>query len=376
MEKDQGNGEKRVKITRSSKCSLKFSNKSKLSTLREVMQEYGRVTNIFIDKFWEHTPDKGKLLKEVIECGDTWLTARLRKVSAREAIDMIQAVKSKKKGKKVKPVHKGKKMSVSCTIAELQSSEKSKEFDAWLHLQSIGRKIVIDLPVRFHKQYNDLSVRGTRLNSYVITESYVMFSFEIETGIKKTEGNIVGIDTGINALASTSDNKQYGTDIKECVERIKRCKHGSRGQQRARRALKQRIDEVSKEVVGNHTRLIVVEKLKNLNKNSRVKRRLTKSIRRSIGSWTYRYWLEKLQRTSEDRRSSFRSVSPYNTSICCSSCGFTDRSNRSREVFLCQRCGYADNADINAAKNILDRFLTGPYGASFKPKESLEFLVT
>ncbi|HDQ15942.1 MAG TPA: hypothetical protein ENN45_02675 [Bacteroidetes bacterium] len=37
------------------------------------------------------------------------------------------------------------------------------------------------------------------------------------------------------------------------------------------------------------------------------------------------------------------------------------------EKFLCQKCGYTDNADINAARNILERFLTGQYGAGCKP---------
>ena len=78
------------------------------------------------------------------------------------------------------------------------------------------------------------------------------------------------MDTGINALASTSDGKQYGTDIKGLVESIKRKKHGSKGQQRARRALKQRMDEVAKEVVQGK-QLVVVEKLKKMNHKSVVR---------------------------------------------------------------------------------------------------------
>jgi transposase, IS605 orfB family len=51
-------------------------------------------------------------------------------------------------------------------------------------------------------------------------------------------------------------------------------------------------------------------------------------------------------------------VNPKNTSRRCSSCGHVARENReSQAVFLCKKCGYNDNADHNAAINILDRAL-------------------
>jgi thiol-disulfide isomerase/thioredoxin len=65
----------------------------------------------------------------------------------------------------------------------------------------------------------------------------------------KDKGVVIGMDTGISALASTSDEKQYGRDIKTLVEKVKRKKHGSNAQQRVRRALRQRMNEVAKEVV-------------------------------------------------------------------------------------------------------------------------------
>ena len=116
--------------------------------------------------------------------------------------------------------------------------------------------------------------------------------------------------------------------------------------------------------------LIVVEKLKNLSKLSKVTRRVTQSIRRSIGSWNYRYWLTRLEQQCEQNRVSFRTVSPAYTSQKCSGCGHTDRSNRNGEKFRCQSCGLTDNADINAARNILERFLTGKYGSCYKPLNS------
>lgn len=51
-------------------------------------------------------------------------------------------------------------------------------------------------------------------------------------------------------------------------------------------------------------------------------------------------------------------VDPKNTSRRCSSCGHVAQENReSQAVFLCKACGYSDNADHNAAINILDRAL-------------------
>jgi putative transposase len=70
-------------------------------------------------------------------------------------------------------------------------------------------------------------------------------------------------------------------------------------------------------------------------------------------------------------------VDPRNTSRTCSQCGHCEKANRkSQESFLCQRCGFAANADYNAALNIsrkkwaaVNRPLASPPGgvdASFR----------
>lgn len=358
-----------MKIKRSTRCTLKYANKSKLQTLDLVLVEYARVVNSFIDIFWLSCPAKAKLLKPVVDSVPTWFTARLRQVAAREAIDLIRSVQERDKEQAVKPVHGGRSMSLSSTVACLQPA-KASSFDCWLHLNSIGQGIILNLPIKLHKHFNILQERGRRLESYVISRDRVQFCFERETGPKKAPTSCIGIDTGINALASTSEGRQFGRDIKQGIERIKRCKHGSRGQLKARRALRQRMAEVAKEVTKDVT-LVVVENLKGITKGTRKpKRRLGRNIRRSIGSWNVRYWLTRLQQTCEERNVSFRTVSPYKTSQMCPACNHTDRRNRNGEKFLCLSCGYTGNADITASRNILSRFLTGPYGAGCKPSSN------
>lgn len=47
-------------------------------------------------------------------------------------------------------------------------------------------------------------------------------------------------------------------------------------------------------------------------------------------------------------------INPAYTSQRCHQCGHTAKKNReSQAVFRCVNCGYTDNADINAARNIL-----------------------
>ena len=103
-----------------------------------------------------------------------------------------------------------------------------------------------------------------------------------------------------------------------------------------------------------------------MNNNSKLKGRLSKNIRSAIGNWNYRFWLNRLEQNCEINRVSFRTVSPYYTSQKCNRCGHTDRANRSGEIFRCQKCGYSGNADVFAARNILERFVTGKYGSCYK----------
>ena len=407
-----------MKIVRSSKCSVRFATQKKKEELQTILQEYGKVVNTFIDYFWKNGAVKNiELLKDIVDIPkNTWLSARLRKVSAREALAMVGSAKAvmesnkqmmfnrisaiesalkqlkptnkrvrrkinnlhiELKSKKMKlnswkptmPKHNGRSMSVSCTIAELKTSKETKEFNAWLHLASVGNKISLDIPIKFHKHFNQLVKTGTRLNSYIISKDSVVFAFEIETGPKKTVKKMIGVDTGITALAALSTGELLGTDIKEHIARAKRCSYGSKGHKRASRALKQVMDEVAKQTILD-TDLVVVENLKGISANTKLKGRLSSNMRSSIGKWNQRYWMGRLEQNCERNRVSFRSVSPYNTSITCSTCGNVDRaSRRSQEVFECSVCAHTENADINAAKNILSRFATGKYGSCYKPNK-------
>ncbi|MFB9623566.1 zinc ribbon domain-containing protein, partial [Nonomuraea helvata] len=53
-------------------------------------------------------------------------------------------------------------------------------------------------------------------------------------------------------------------------------------------------------------------------------------------------------------------VDPSYTSQQCSACGHVDKNNRpDQETFSCTSCGFAEHADVNAARNIASRGVAG-----------------
>ncbi|MCP4914522.1 MAG: transposase [Oligoflexia bacterium] len=122
------------------------------------------------------------------------------------------------------------------------------------------------------------------------------------------------------------------------------------------------LHEVSKDICKNHA-IVCMEnlKVKNMSKSASgtienpgkmvsQKSGLNRSILRQ-GWGMFRQFCEyKTKRYG----SHLELVSPKNTSRICSSCGHTCKENRlSQSEFLCQNCGYEENADKNAANNIL-----------------------
>lgn len=349
-----------MKIIRSTKCSIKFATQKKRSQLIGILTDYGKIVNQYIDLFWTRDEiTKAQLLKPLIDQVKSDYSFRFKKVAAREAVDMISAVKERWKNEPKnisKPLHKGQRMMCSTTLVEVNKSNTS--FDYYLKIRSIGFKIKLDIPIKSHRHFNKLLSQGKRLNSYIITNQDIQFCFEIETGPKKKEGKTLGIDTGIKNLGTDSNGKVYGQRIESIIQNINRCQHGSKRQKRLKNYLKHYISEVAKEIFKTNKNLsrIVVERLKNMNFKTKVRRKAGRGLRKTIGAWNYRLWLSRLEKNCEENCVSYTSINPSFTSLICNSCGHSDKMNRSEQSkFCCISCGHADHADVNAAKNILDR---------------------
>jgi len=62
----------------------------------------------------------------------------------------------------------------------------------------------------------------------------------------------------------------------------------------------------------------------------------------------------KIKYKSEMKNKFFREIDPAYTSQRCSTCGHIHKDNRkTQSSFLCTKCGFQWNADLNASHNIL-----------------------
>lgn len=72
-----------------------------------------------------------------------------------------------------------------------------------------------------------------------------------------------------------------------------------------------------------------------------------------LKNWTYFDLQQKIKYKAEEVGIEVRFVEPRYTSQRCSECGHIDRENRpDQATFKCTRCGYEENADFNAARNL------------------------
>ena len=372
-----------MKINRSSKCYFdKWLTNKKKAELKEILKEYSRICNYFVWKYENDILAKSKFelcgAKYtnlcVIETG-TFLTIGIISEALYEAYGAVQSAKSNAENRKDKryfrPKFYGKKMTLSQRVQSHGVSQNTAFFDYNIILKGFrndkGRGYKISIPLKKHVQFNKWYNLGRIANSVVITDKYVLFSFEIETGAKKTDGNEYGFDFGVKQLGALSDGRVIGggIGIEGMVHDLQRKKRCSKAYYRKKEEIREYINREVKNIDFPNTKLIVVERLKSMKYKMSEKEKgednsAKKKNRSVFYNVSYRQVLTRIQMLSEENRVTFRSINPAYTSQECSQCGHIEEGNRpNRDLFLCKKCGYTANADYNASKVILKRFTTG-----------------
>lgn len=238
------------------------------------------------------------------------------------------------------------------------------------------RNEVIYLPLQINRKYHSVFCRNKNHLVRVNKNKIEIFTTKEEKDpVFKAEIKAVGIDINVKhnmAALSNGDTIDYDRRyIKQIIEQLQkldkkkkteeqRLKTNKKVAKLCRRTewyFKKKISEILDYFEENNITDVVMEDLSLsdksyiLNPEFNIKySRLVRLLRLSnLNNW--------FRQQAEKRGIRLHTTPSHYTSQTCNICGCVDRENRTtQEEFKCINCHHKDNADLNAAKNILLRY--------------------
>ena len=235
-------------------------------------------------------------------------------------------------------------------------------FDVWIKLTSLGNKLNLKLPSQKHKhfyKYANWKLKKTVRLRKVKDTYYIDLLFENEVPLKEY-GKTIGVDIGYKDLLVSSENKHYDKGMQSLYEKISRKKQGSKAFKRSLIERNNKINESLNQLNLTDIREIVAEDLKDVKKNTRKNKRITKKFNNKLQRWSYPKVLSKLSYLCEENGVLLTLVNPSYTSQKCSNCGVICKSNRQGKIYKCT-CGLEIDADYNASINLSHMGVYSPH---------------
>lgn len=389
-----------MKLIKRSQVSLKEATNFKTSKLKDLFEEYQRVVSAFIDRYWMNPKLPSKINSEMYKQIDSWLLGKTMKCAGNQAMKILRSAhtnnkkktytiykkifskaKSKKKNWSItkqpwsiwskgkvfrprinKPIFDGTTIELNEDLCHIQESKEATSFDLWIRLGSIfGNRFSLILPTHKHKQYNKLLSKGYELSKSLTLyfnkdqkRYYANLFFQKEVPeAPKNRTKALGIDLGRNKLFACSDGRLLGTEFTEKVQELLNKKKNSRNYLTSLKSLKDYIDcEIKKLNIPDYD-VIVMEDLINMNYKVRLRGRMNKFQRAEQAHWNLSQVYRRIQDICDENRVLLIKIPPAYTSQRCSSCGEIHKESRQGEIYHCISCGYTEDADYNASKNIL-----------------------
>lgn len=355
-------------MIRQVELSLKFLNKEKRIKLTEFHLKYIEALKFFVDILWDSNEYKFVTTDSLKKCNVN-ITSRAKQCAGKQALSIINGTLKKHKqriyrrdilksnGEDTSKLNlliskKPSKPIIENIPIELDSRfisilDINNTFDLWVKFTGINGKITC--PLKKTKIFNKWNKQGALKQSCRLTKNSIILYFECDK--KQQVGNkVIGIDIGINSVITTSDGVQnkicpHGHSMNSILRKLSKKKKGSKSFKRAVEHRKNFINWSINQLSLNSCNSIVVENISNMRKG--------KNRGRFLSHFTYTIIFNKLEQLCEEWNVSINKVNPAYTSQKCSVCGEIKTENRNGEHFTCVNCGYSQNADVNAAVNIL-----------------------
>ena len=399
-------------LIRTAQHTTKFSNPGKIEVLRTFLSEYQLAVQHYVDYFWttkvewiasdqsiktlDVVNEKFDLPNFISTVGNEPkntpnLSAKMFKNAAGQALGIVASVIAKRNKLTFKlnvatakgdvnrvlklqedlEAFKLTKPDAKITTANLDSNtlefidvnyngKSFKEFDGFLKITSMSKTLgFIEIPVKFHRQVNNLQKRGYKQKTtWFVSLDKVCSTWEKPLPTKKQSGRKVGADQGIKTCLTLSDGQitppcNHGHSLESIMQKLSRCKKGSKGFANVQEHRKNYINWSIKQLNLTDINEIGYENVKNI--------RYGKNQSNYMKSWTFTTIRTAVERRCEEAGVQLNQQGSIYRSQRCSSCGFVHKKSRNKKQFTCTQCGHCLDADLNGALNHEVNLVDIPY---------------
>lgn len=296
-----------------------------------------------------------------------WLRNGSAKIQHQALRDFEQAMQQWFRGTRGKPRWRKKGHHESFCVPTVSSVHRTNKRWSSVNVPKIGQ-------VRFRRSREvPPNVKSFRVKRDATGKWWIAFAVVPDPVAGPEDGSVVGIDRGVAVTLTLSDGSTRRAPKPRKVTRLKRklsrAKRGSNRRARAKLRLarttardknvrKDWAEKTSTEIAQRYD-LIRVEDLRiqDMTRSARgTVEKPGKNVRQKSGlnrSILEQSWGLFVARLEQKARGRVEKVPAAYTSQRCSCCGHVARESReSQALFRCVACGYSDNADVNAVKNI------------------------
>ena len=378
-------------MIRSTKHSIKYTNKNKLNKLFNFIDEYRQAAQLYLDYLWDNPyafkiKDKSYIfdiqhnhltVPKYIDYKainfKTNLSARALSSCITQVLGIIKASTEKQrkrlwkvhnllsqneqlskslinKIRKNKPVKPGiDKLKPELSSKCIDFKETNNNFNAFIMLRSIGKSFgQIKIPIKYHKRANHWKSKGKRLNSFLIDKDYIDIRWQMPNKIKPI-GITVGADQGYKTILTLSNGNitpkkdSHNHTLESINKKLARKRKGSKSFAKAQYHRKNFIHWSINQLNFKNIKQVNLEKIYNIT----YKRRTS----RVMSHWTNTLIRDKLKKVCEEQEVLVQEQSSAYRSQRCSKCGLVRKANRKGKQYICKDCGHVSDADLNAACN-------------------------
>ncbi|OLS25385.1 MAG: hypothetical protein HeimC2_18420 [Candidatus Heimdallarchaeota archaeon LC_2] len=299
-------------------------------------------------------------------------------LSQKKRIMRKQTSKKKKKKNKIMKLPQVKFSSIIPLRYDYRCSTIHLE-QRYVSLATISKRVNLTFEIpKYYSKFIDWKFKSFEL-VYIHKRFFIHFVVEKTVSPEFLDsphsGLFVGIDRGMRHLAVSSQNQFYsGSRLRASKDKYFRLKRSlqKKGTPSAKSKLKdssgreKRFQKdmnhcITKDIISkipaNST--IILEDLSYIRKTTK-RRRKTRSSR-EFHSWAFYQFQMFLDYKAIEKNIEIIYVNPAYTSQECSSCGYILKSNRNGSNFLCKKCNFSLNADLNASHNIKSRMFDTSY---------------